>query len=221
VRVALLSDVHANLQALLAIEGVLRQADRVVCLGDVVGYYCQVNEVLDFIRSLDPVCVLGNHDWFLLHGCPATAPEAVQFGIRYADRAITADHRAWLAAQPLCWGGTIGGRSFLLNHGSPWDPLHGYLYADNSDLALLHAFRYDVVAFGQTHRVLQRTEAMPLLLNPGSVGQSRDVTAAACTMVVDTRDLSVEPVARPYDPGPVMSLAKHEGAGDWVSRHLI
>ena len=106
-RIALISDVHANAEALRVVEDVLRSADRVICLGDCVGYYTQVNEALDLVRSFDPIAVLGNHDAYLLDACPSDVPEAVRFGIEEARRQITADHRAWLASLPLTWQGQL------------------------------------------------------------------------------------------------------------------
>ena len=219
-RIALISDIHANLEALNALGDILDGADRIFCLGDLVGYYCQVNEVIDRLRLLKALCLLGNHDSFLLGGCPPAATPAVQFGIAQAERTITAANRAWLATLPLIWGGSADGQSFLLTHGSPWRPMDDYLYADNPRLTQLNAFDFDVVAFGQTHRVFQRLNQKPLLLNPGSVGQSRDHSAQACALIVDTCNLSVETVQRPYDPMPVIELALSNGAGKWINKHL-
>ena len=111
-RLALISDIHANFEALRALSDVLAEADQVLCLGDLVGYYCQVNEVIDYLRSLNALCLMGNHDNFLLHGYPPDALPAVRFGIEFADRVIDAGHRQWLASLPLAWGGFLGGRSF-------------------------------------------------------------------------------------------------------------
>ncbi|NQT94804.1 MAG: metallophosphoesterase family protein [Lentisphaerae bacterium] len=220
-RLALISDIHANFEALRALSDVLTEADQVLCLGDLVGYYCQVNEVIDYVRSLNALCLMGNHDNFLLHGCPSDAPPAVRFGIQFAERVIDADHCRWLASLPLVWGGFLGGRSFLLTHGSPWCPLNDYLYDDSPALAGLEAFDYDVVAFGQTHRTLLRVERRPFLLNPGSVGQPRDVKAQACALVVDTSTMTVERVVRPFDVDAVVHLAIQNGAREWVSKHLL
>lgn len=219
-RLAFISDIHANAEALGALADVLATADQVICLGDFVGYYCQVNEVLDLIRGMNARCVLGNHDDFLLHGCPPDANAAVRFGIAFADRVITADHRAWLAQLPLTWGGMLGGRTILLAHGSPWRPLTDYLYADSPLLANLDAFDYDVIAFGQTHHALARLERKPYRLNPGSVGQSRDVQGRAGGLILDTETMAVERIERTYDVMPVIALATQHGAAAWVTKHL-
>jgi predicted phosphodiesterase len=219
-RLALISDIHANFPALMALSDVLESADRVLCLGDLIGYYCQVNEVISYMRDLPGIFVLGNHDRFLLEGCPPELPAAARFGIEFAARVISEKHRKWLAGLPLVWGGVLDGRSLLLSHGSPWKPMTDYLYPSNPALNRLRQFNFDVIAFGQTHRVLMNCEKRPYLLNPGSVGQSRDVQANACALVLDTTMMQVESIARPFDADPVVALARRKGAGQWISKHL-
>ncbi len=220
-RVVLISDLHANRDALEALSDVLAGADRVLCLGDLVGYYAQVNETLDYLRELEPICVLGNHDRFLLQGCPDDAPEAVRFGIDLADRLIDEDHRRWLATLPWCWGGELAGVSYLLSHGSPWRPFSDYLYEDRLESRRLAEFDYDVIAFGQTHRPLLHTTARPRLVNPGSVGQSRHSAARACAVIVDSEPLELLPIERSYDPSRVIAAARRLGAGAWIEKHLV
>ena len=220
-RLAVLSDLHANADALAVLADDIAGADAVICLGDLVGYYCQVNEVIDAMRAMGARCVLGNHDHFLLHGCPPDVPPAVTWGIAYAAQVVTADNRAWLASLPLVWGDEIGGRAMLLAHGSPWRPLTDYLYPDSPALAGLSAFGFAVVALGQTHRTLVRQEGAVCVLNPGSVGQSRDTPAHACMVILDTQTLVAERVSRPYNPAATIARARVAGAGPWITKHLV
>ena len=69
-KIALISDIHGNYEALTA---VLAECDRlgvssIYCLGDVVGYYSQVNECCDELRSRAIPCLMGNHDWYMAGG---------------------------------------------------------------------------------------------------------------------------------------------------------
>lgn len=219
--VIVLADIHANFEALRALQPQLKEADRVICLGDFIGYYCQVNEVLDYLRGLPLTGVLGNHDAFLVGGCPSSAPEAVHFGIEYADREIDSTHRRWLAGLPLLWGGTLGGRTVLLSHGSPFRPLTDYLYPDRLASVPMGNFDFDLLAFGQTHRPLLEASSRPVLLNPGSVGQARHRTGVACAARWDTEAMTVEQIECSYDPRPVIELAKKNGAAEWIQKHLV
>lgn len=221
-RIAFIADLHANATALSALTDVLDGADRVVCLGDLTGYYCQVNEAIEMVRKYDPLCILGNHDYFLLHGCDAKMPDSVRFGVQYAQRVISRDNREWLRSLPMVLGHDLDGLTCLFFHGSPWQPMEHYLYQDSPLLPKLDQFEYDLMAFGQTHRPLVRGERKPILLNPGSVGQSREASlyGIACAAIFDTRSLHVELVNRPYDMNFVVNEAEQNGAGDWVRKFV-
>jgi putative phosphoesterase len=219
-RIAIISDIHANLFALDALMDVLRAADLTVCLGDLTGYYCQPDEVCDAMRQLKALCLRGNHDHYALTETPERVPEAVKWGVEYTRAHLSPSNLAWLETLSPMQIVTWDGFSVLLVHGAPWDPLEAYLYADNPRLVELEQLDYDLVAFGQTHRALFR-DGRPILLNPGAVGQSRDAVAEACAAVLDTETRAVETVRRPYDPRPVIELARSHGAGDWITKHLI
>jgi predicted phosphodiesterase len=88
-------------------------------------------------------------------------------------------------------------------------------------LKRLHVFDCDVIAFGQKHRTMMHLEQRPCLLDPGSVGQARDLKAVACALIVDTETLTVEKIGRPFDPAVVIRLAKANGAGEWVNKYLL
>jgi putative phosphoesterase len=219
-RIAIISDIHSNLFALDAVMDVLRGADLTVCLGDLTGYYCQPDEVCDAMRQLGALCLRGNHDHYALTETPERVPEAVKWGVDYTRAHLSASNRAWLETLSPMQTVTWDGFSALLVHGAPWDPLEAYLYADNPRLVELEQLDFDLVAFGQTHRALVR-EGRPMLLNPGSVGQSRDAVAEACAAVLDTETRAVEMVRRRYDARPVIEMARANGAGAWVEKHLV
>jgi putative phosphoesterase len=220
-KLGIISDIHANFEALRSLADNLKAVDQVLCLGDIVGYYCEPKEVIDFLRDINALCLLGNHDFYVLHGCPPDLPPAVKFGIDFANQVLNKDERSWLASLPTLWGGNFHERSFLLSHGSPWDPLGDYLYADSGKLHLLDDFDFDLIAFGQTHRPLQRLERRPLLINPGSVGQPRDQASMASVVVLDTVSLATTSIRRAFDSTHVIGLARSHGAGDWVTKHLV
>lgn len=220
-KILIISDLHANHEALKAMHDVFECADKIICLGDFVGYYCQVNETLDMIRQWNPLCVLGNHDYFLINGFHEAVSDSVRFGIEYARRTISSENLAWLSELPLSWGGFIDNHSFLFCHGSPWKPLKDYLYADNPIINNLTGFDYDVIAFGQTHRAYTQTDQRPLLINPGSIGQSRNRTGYSCGILFETTDMSFKNIEKTYDVRKVIDLAVKNGAGDWITKHLI
>ncbi len=207
----------------MAISDDIVQADAIVCLGDLLGYYCQVNETMDWVREHVTHCVIGNHDHFVLHGCPESVPPAVRFGVEFAAKTLDREHASWMGQLPLTSEGLLDNRSFLLVHGSPWDPLGGYLYEDNPRLTELADLNFSLIAFGQTHRFVYRCDEKHVHLNPGSVGQSRDrdSVACACAVMLDTRTMKIERIIRKFDPAVVLSLAYEQGAGPWIEKHLL
>ena len=218
-RVAIVSDIHANFFALDGLLDVLHDADLTVCLGDLTGYYCQPNEVCDAMRQLNAICLRGNHDHYALAGAPERVSDAVKWGVAFTQAHLSPENHSWLQTLPPMRTEVWGTFSALLVHGAPWDPLEAYLYADDPRLGELERLDFDLVAFGHTHRALNRP-GRPTLLNPGAVGQSRDATAEACAAVLDTDTRAVELVRCPYDPRPVMNMARSNGAGGWITKHL-
>ena len=118
---ALVSDVHANLEALDAVLADIdrRGADDIVCLGDFVGYGASPNECMATLRPRIEAAVLGNHDQAAID--PSVLgdfnPEAAA-AARWTGRQLTADNAAWLAALPysLPWHGA------RIVHAAPSDP---------------------------------------------------------------------------------------------------
>src|SRR5436190_1444161 len=123
-RVAVLSDIHANLTALDAVLAAVPSVDEVWHLGDVVGYGPNPDEVVARLRDLGAIGVRGNHDAAALGG-----REIESFNVdarkaaEWTRGAIGDDTRAWLAAQPE----TVEREGFLLVHGSPRDPIWEYV----------------------------------------------------------------------------------------------
>ena len=67
-RIVVISDIHANYEALKVLVPHFRNADKILCLGDIIGYSCAVNECIDILREFDCVCIQGNHDRYLIEG---------------------------------------------------------------------------------------------------------------------------------------------------------
>ena len=122
-----------------------------------------------------------------------------------------------------CWEREITpGFQTLLFHGSPFEPLREYLFPNNPTINLLDRFDYSALIFGHTHHFMYRADKKPILINPGSVGQSREVDTRACASIVllDTETLEVNRKIYPYDARRVVDIARQNHAGDWVQKHL-
>lgn len=222
-KVLFISDIHANLAALKAIEPYFGSVDKVICLGDIVGYGSHVNEVIAILKHYEIQCIMGNHDYFVINGHEKFGKklnEAVLFGLDLAKETITKENFEWLKSLPLNYGFILGGRSILCCHGSPWDPLREYVYPDYQKFEKFNEFNYDVITLGHTHRMLQKQESNTLILNPGAVGQARDFEGKACAMILDTETLMVDELKLEYNFMDEIQHAQSLGAKEWIFKHF-
>ena len=126
-RVAVLSDIHANVAALEAVLAVIPSVDEVWQLGDVVGYGPEPDAVVARLREVGARGVRGNHDAAAvgrldIESFNADARQAME----WTQATIAADTREWLEALPE----RLEREDFLLVHGSPRDPTWEYVYHD-------------------------------------------------------------------------------------------
>ena len=220
-KILLTSDIHGNHEALKTLLTASPPFDVLVCLGDITGYYPQVNEVAALLRSHPLIALRGNHDEMTLHGDIAGLAEPVRFGIETARAELLPEHREWLAELPARREVELGGRRFLFVHGSPWDPLNEYIHADSPKLPEIAALPFDVVAWGHTHReVFSQQSDGRWLINPGSVGQSRSSRGHACAALFCTETMAALPLAISYNPATIIAACQARGAGEWVAKSL-
>jgi len=151
VRYAVLSDVHGNLEAL---DAALDAADRLgaealLCLGDLVGYGANPNEVIETVAARGPVAVRGNHDEAALE--PGKEEYFNQWGqaaIRWTRQRLTGDSRRFLAALPL----SAVVSDTRLVHACASDPGMWHYVVDAEDAAVEFAsFREPLCLFGHSH----------------------------------------------------------------------
>jgi putative phosphoesterase len=178
VRVALVSDLHANAIALDAVLADIADAsvDRVVCLGDVATLGPSPAAVVERLRGLRCLCIRGNHDDFLLRPelvRQYTETPIVVAAIEWAGQRLGAADREFLATfadsarVPL-----EGGLELLVYHGSPRSNTEDILATTPpADLdRLIDGHAAPLMAGGHTHIQMLRKHRGVLLVNPGSVG---------------------------------------------------
>ena len=206
-RIAVLSDIHANLVALDAVLDALGAVDAIWQLGDVVGYGPEPDGVVDRLRERGAVGVRGNHDAAALGG-----PEIEYFNpdarraMEWTRRTIGPATRRWLSGLPE----RLIEAPFTLVHGSPRDPIWEYVTTAPVARRNLEALETPWGLHGHTHlpSVFRdddgRTELLSpsdrssigldqrrLLVNPGSVGQPRDGDPRASAVILQLDDETV------------------------------
>jgi diadenosine tetraphosphatase ApaH/serine/threonine PP2A family protein phosphatase len=223
-RYLVLTDIHANLEALdvCLADGRAQGFERTLVLGDIVGYGPDPNLVVERVQKLDPVgLVRGNHDKV---ACGLEQPEGFNIVAKSAALwtfdALTPENRGWLATMPQ--GPLLVDSLVEICHGSPIDE-DAYIFDELDALRALRASERPLCMFGHTHcpvtfeqsaaavdtvdvtgpsrspqvQVSLR-DGFKYLLNPGAVGQPRDTDPRAAYAIVDTERRLVELFRLPY-----------------------
>jgi putative phosphoesterase len=196
-RLAVISDIHANLHALQAVwqDIEAQRPDVVYCLGDLVGYGAFPNEVVEFIRDRSIPAVMGNYDegvGFDMDdcGCVYREPDEERLGRQslYWSRENTrADLKAYLRGMPMQIRLEEGRPKMLLVHGSP-RKINEYLYEDRPRATFERIAKLagtEILFFGHTHLPYHKSVAGTLFVNTGTVGKPRDGDVRAGYALVD------------------------------------
>ena len=237
-RIAVLSDIHANLPALDAVLADAGQVDGIWHLGDVVGYGPDPDGVVARLREVAATGVRGNHDAAACGGSEIDwfNPDA-RSAMEWTRGAIATATVEWLAALPE--RRTLEGCELV--HGSLREPLWEYVTSPAIARDSLAILREPIGLHGHTHvpgafvehgdRV-ERVSARPgsslelerrrALVNPGSVGQPRDGDPTASYMILDPGTASVTWHRVAYDIAAVQAAMREAGLpGFLVSRLSI
>lgn len=237
-RIGLISDVHANLEATTAVLRELERSavDRVVCLGDAVGYYANPNECVALLAGSGVLSIAGNHDRAAVGALdPDYFNPRARHAIDWTKRCLSAENAARLREiDVFAW---LDRRTCLVHaalHPEPNDRYHLSTKARvKASFAMLHSGRVParLCFFGHTHRpAVHRSDGHELrqlppdgpavqleleryryLINPGSVGQPRDNDSRASFAIFDVDASRLEFRRVPYDHQ--RCLRKAEAAG--------
>jgi diadenosine tetraphosphatase ApaH/serine/threonine PP2A family protein phosphatase len=238
-RVAVLSDIHANRQAFEAVlaDAARTSVDELRCLGDVVGYGADPNACVELARAHAAVCLAGNHDLAVTGGLSLDEfSRGAELAARWTQEVIEPDQLDYLSAlEPARHVEGVG-----LYHGSPRDPVWEYVLS-----ALLAELCFDtvserIVLIGHSHVALsfvrhdgqiatgQRREADDRvdiahgewLLNPGSVGQPRDGDPRAAWLLLDTGALTASWRRVEYDIAGAAAAIRQARLPDSLAERL-
>ena len=197
-RVALFSDVHANLPALDAVLGDISTTgvDARYTLGDLVGYAPWPNEVLERLAAEAIPGVMGNYDDGTAHdrdecGCAYSHPAERALGdasFAWTKAHTTDANKAYLRTLAREIRFEADGARYLLVHGSP-RRINEYLFEDKPDSTfarIAEGADADVIVCGHTHRPYDKTVGMARFVNTGSAGKPKDGDPRACWVLLDT-----------------------------------
>ncbi len=217
-RYAVLSDIHGNAEALEAVlqDIETRAVDRVVCLGDIVGYYPDPEHCIELVRGRASHCLAGNHDYAAIGLIDTRNFTYYAFvAMEWTKEHISEANKEFLKSLSL----SLEFDGIFFTHSSPVNPQEwAYIFPDSDD-AIFEAFRalrHKVNFIGHTHwpsimvheddkimlhngHSVQLNGAHDYLINVGSVGQPRDSDPRSCYGIYDSGANEYEEVRVEYD----------------------
>ena len=242
-RVAALSDIHANLPALEAVLAAIDAdpPDEIWCLGDVVGYGAHPNECTALVAERASVCLSGNHDLAALDRLDTeTFSPAAAEAARWTMAKLGDDARSYLAGLETA----AESLDVALYHASPRDPIWEYVLWPEQAGECIAQQAKRVSLVGHSHVALgfrgsddgdvERTQGGPMeggatldvgdgrwLLNPGSVGQPRDSDPRAAWLALDTEGWTCHYQRVEYDIERASSAIIEAGLPQHLGRRLF
>ncbi len=205
-RIAIVSDIHANFTALETVLAAIGTFDQLWNLGDTIGYGPRPNECMAAIRPLSDVLIAGNHDLACIGKLDLDDFNTdARIANLWNGKQLQPEHHAFLASlPPLC---EVNER-FLVAHGSPREPVWEYLLSTGQARENFSLFPQQVCFIGHSHvplvfrlrpngmcdgptspesgTVMTIQSGMRYIVNPGSVGQPRNQDPRAAFAVLDT-----------------------------------
>jgi predicted phosphodiesterase len=229
-RVLVVSDIHANYTALMAVLNDAGQVDETWCLGDLVGYGPDPNAVVEEVRDIaNLTCILGNHDMAAIGKMPLEAFNGdARRSLEYHQKVLSASSmkfmRSLSANVKVCGEATLA-------HGSPRDPLWEYILNALSAQMNFEYFETPFCFVGHSHiqcvftqddktgrvnvnqsKADKTIDLRPkLILNPGSVGQPRDRDPRAAYAIYDTEARTWTPRRVAYNIPEVQQRIREAG----------
>ena len=228
--IAVFSDVHGNRHALEAALAAIDdlKVDRMICLGDVVGYGAFPNECIEILRERNIPTLAGNHDHAAIDRTDVRYfNEIARAAVEWTRSELSPDNRLWLAERPFTevWG------DFYFVHATPVEPeAWGYVLTYGDARIALESFGQKFGFIGHSHQPAvvevedeelrcaeDLTLPLPLsvgvryLVNVGSVGQPRDRTPESCFVTVDADHKELRFHRVPYDVAAAQAAIRAAG----------
>jgi putative phosphoesterase len=177
-KIALVSDIHADAKALRRVFDDLPSVDRVLCAGDAVSEFRFCPDTVDLLRAHRVQCIQGNHEHVLFGGQNPGYLERCRK--EYAPELLD-----MLAAAPTQLELEAAGARVLMIHATPWTPFSGYINPGSPQLQRMASLPYDFVILGHTHVPMVEQSGPVTVINPGSCSQPRDQSREGAYAILD------------------------------------
>ncbi len=199
-RIAVLGDIHGNIEALKVTYDAAMSAavDKIYHLGDLGGYAPFVNEVVDFIIEHGIEGVQGNYDFNVAHdskhcGCKYEDPiqaELADKSFQWTKRHSSQKTKDFMKRLPCEISFASGGKNIMIFHATPHKN-NLYWYEERPEkffLEMAEKTKADVMIYGHTHKPYRKDIEGKVFINAGSVGKPKDGDPRACVTLVEITD---------------------------------
>lgn len=241
-RLAIISDIHSNFEALKSVLPQIDQdgVDAILNLGDIVGYNASPNECLELLQEKPVVSLAGNHDLALLEVSRAQNFNIIAYqALLWSREQVKPEYLDFFRSLPI----TREGKGFIACHGTPTST-DAYVVFHFQGKRVFNYLRHlpdmRVCFFGHTHRralwyrdVRGKIALMPsrpyemrldrsclYLINPGSVGQPRDGNPEAAYAIFDDEEFSIHFKSVPYDVKTAQRRILKAGLPEYLAERL-
>jgi len=208
-KIAILSDIHANIFAFRSVLDDIEKHDirKILISGDLIGYYYWPDEVINICMNESLfTCIKGNHE-VILEKCLDKKTHMNNYskkygsGYKYCKQKLSIDQLDWLFNLPKKLKLNINGEGIFLGHGS-LNSADEYIYPDASIEEILKNYSTEkYTIFGHTHHSFIHSHNNKFLINPGSVGQPRDIGSLASYSIINLNNsvVSIKKVKFDYE----------------------
>lgn len=203
-KIAVLSDIHGNMDALGAVLDDIKtkDVDRVFICGDLAMAGPEPSETVDFLREFDAIIIQGNTDEMIVKDI-VPPNEIMANSLCYAQEILSAEQKEFLGALPATHSEVIDGVSFLFVHGSPRRNNEDILPAKTLEeiAEIVEGASEDVIFCGHTHLPCGYQIKNKTVINVGSVGRPFSEVPESCYVTVNVNKSEVEILHHfvPYD----------------------
>lgn len=206
-KIAVISDIHGNYDALVAVlkKAKKENVEHILVLGDIVGYYYHPDKILKLLSEWSFDIIKGNHESILesLIDTPSLKESIrIKYGSGHEEaiNKLTNEQLKFLKYLPETKSVQFDEVSLLMSHGSPWSNDY-YIYPDceNETILKCDSKEHDFVLIGHSHYAFAIKNTNSILINPGSVGQSRQTGGKASWCIINTENKCFQFVSTDYN----------------------
>ena len=223
-KIALLSDIHANLHALERVfeDAEYRKADIYLNIGDSIGFGPNPNEVIELLCKKNVLSVLGNFDVEVIERKAKGNGEKGE-ALRFARKVLTKSCEDALGSFPISIRFEAANKKMLATHGSP-ESIEEHIYHDTPTerlKILADQAKANVIIVGHTHEQFYRDVNGTIFVNPGSVGRPSDGNPQAAYAILSFNPIRVELIRVDYDVKKAANSLRKKGLPESFSQTLL